>query len=270
MAEDELEGITIDDQDDGIDTGAAGSAGGGDDGKTPEQVEKDRVAALERDNERLRAFRPILDEIDKDPSKIFDVRAALEGKSRGGGTDTTVTPPPQMTQEQRDELNRRATDLILEGKGLDVVLEVASRLNQERDAQMRPQFEAQAEIVVDRFLSKHEKALDPKLFRAIESEFEVEMKDLDRASLATMPADRRNAELERRFYAAAGKKLLSKVRSSAASRGGSGGAGGGAIGAGGGSARGGLTQKEKDVLARSGVPKKEIDEMDREMAEAGR
>lgn len=236
-------------------------------GETTEPTPEERIAALEAENAKFAAFKPLLEQLDEDPSKIYDMRAALAGRAPAG--DKPVEPAQeQLNPEQLKNLNTQITDAILEGRGLDAIAAVSDKIAENRMAALQRETEPlvamQADAFVDAFRSRKEKSTPAGLYAAVESEFERECSDLDRRALMREKPEARARELDRRWNAAAGSVLLKKVKSSSAHVG-SAGLGGSGMGSGGRAPDSPIGERERRVMERAGMSAAEINDFAKEL-----
>lgn len=192
-------------------------------GKTAEELEADRKAleAQNRDDDedspaakaaaefdrlrkqadRMARFQDIADELDADPRRIYDVRAALEGRPL-----TSPAPATQqnLTADQLEALDEQARSKPAQFAAAAADLAARQQLDTFYKNAMAPIIEASGEGLVDSFKAK--KGKDP-LYEQIAEQFDKEMSDVDRAALLRAPKKVRDREMALRWDAADAKVL---------------------------------------------------------------
>jgi hypothetical protein len=242
-----------------------GSAPDPDEGLTAEQIaERDRNAELERGRaaiSTLDKFKPFVEALEKDPSKVFDFRAAVEGKKPAEAAPViTRQEAPQLTEEQLEKINAQIQAEWVNNPAA-VIKWVQDNANnaayQRVMTEAQPIIEAVGGTFIESF--KRLKKDNDRFYATVLARFEEEVADLGPGVLLNMPAAQRQRELERRWNAAKGEVLDKKIKPQqtlATSAGGGSGMGGGS------NARGGrqklveMSENEKAILIRNLGPEK--------------
>lgn len=113
--------------------------------------EKDWKAEYDRLNDRYKSFAPLVDEVEKDPSLIHDIRAAAArrpnpynpsnspGAGYGFPQQQPAPPPQQDPRALREEMKRRMTDAFINDPG-EAMLMAAEYGRQAAAAEMNQKF----------------------------------------------------------------------------------------------------------------------------------
>lgn len=185
--------------------------------ETPAPTDQDNAVAEEL--VRLRGlsqkFAPlegIADALDEDPSKIFAIRAALEGRAPAAAP--VVQPAQQqLTPDQIQALRNKFDENPLETSAAigqaAAAAEIAKFFN---DA--KPYIEATTDNFVELF--KNRKAAADKLFKQIEPLFNKELQDVNKGTLLSLPVAERARMLELRWDSASAKVFRKAMESAAA------------------------------------------------------
>lgn len=190
--------------------------------RTPEQ----RLADAEAYAAKFKAFESIVDQLDKDPAKILDVRAALAGQApsaREPERRTTEAPPPPQpkkwqTAEGRAELNKKLHDAAIDpeadvvGEILNLADEVAQHRISEFGAGMGGYAATVAGDFIRTFVADKKDEEVPELFDAAKKIFNDEIKDVNRAQMMSLPAEVRERELNYRWDAAVARAARPRLK----------------------------------------------------------
>ncbi len=149
---------------------------------------------------RLDALGDIPDKLEADPSKIYNLRAALEGRfedpDRG---HQRQQPPPQLTPEQIAELNQQFWNNPAQMTA-EIARQAAAAQIGQAAQQFTPYTSATGDLFIDNFKSR--KSSDP-LYKTILPVFETQIRDINRTALLQMNEGARQRELTLRWDAAA-------------------------------------------------------------------
>jgi len=168
------------------------------------------VAAAAAELAELRALRAkykplegIAEELETDPSKIYRLRAALEGRY---GDDNAYSNRPQqqqpapLTPEQLAELNRQFYENPA-GLTAQIAQEAARRQMNDFANQAGPVVETTADLFIETF--KNGKAGEDSLYKQILPEFNKQIHDINRRNFLAKSAAERQRDLELRWQSAA-------------------------------------------------------------------
>jgi hypothetical protein len=169
------------------------------------------VAAAAAELAELRALRTkykplegIAEELESDPSKIYRLRAALEGRY---GDDNAYNnrpqqnnQPPPLTPEQLAELNRQFYENPA-GFAAQIAQEAARRQMNDFANQAGPVVETTADLFIETF--KNGKAGEDSLYKQILPEFNKQIHDINRRSFLAKSAAERQRDLDLRWQSAA-------------------------------------------------------------------
>jgi hypothetical protein len=198
--------------------GGAGGGGGEDENLTDEEkAERARAQELETGRaavETLGKFRPFIDALENDPSKVFDFRAVLEGKKPGDPAPVvTRDVAPQLTAEQLEDLNAK-----LQAEWVNNPAAVMAWLKNNAKNEALEEFRTAAAPVIDAvgggFVDafKRLKKENDRFYPLVLAKFEDEIDDLKPGVLLNMTPAQRNRELDRRWNAAKGEVLDKKIK----------------------------------------------------------
>ena len=179
--------------------------------ETDETQVDPQVAAAAQELAELRAMRNkykplegIADELESDPSKIYKLRAALEG--RYGSDDDYQRRPQQqqqqarLTAEQLAELNRQFYENPA-GFAAQIAQEASRRQIEAFANQAGPVVETTADLFIETF--KNGKASEDSLYKQILPEFNKQISDINRRSLLGKTPAERQRDLDLRWQSAA-------------------------------------------------------------------
>lgn len=174
----------------------------GDPTPTPAELATAEIERYKRENARYAGLADIVSELEADPSKIFNLRAALQGGQAPANTQQQVQP--QLTQEQKQALDDAFRDRPAEMTALAGRTAAQEEMQRAYREMLAPVMEASGESVVENYKNKHRG--DP-LFSKVERAFDTEMSDVDRVALLRAPAKVRAREMDLRYRAATEKVL---------------------------------------------------------------
>jgi hypothetical protein len=158
------------------------------------------MEALREKAKRFDALGDIPDRLEADPSKIYNLRAALEGRvDDPNQVHQRQQPPPQLTQEQINELNQQFWQNPAQ-MAAEIARQAAANQIGQAAQQFTPYTSATGDLFIDNFKSR--KSSDP-LFKTILPVFEQQIRDVNRTALLQMNEGARNRELNLRWDAAA-------------------------------------------------------------------
>jgi len=172
----------------------------------------DEFARLKAMADRLRPLQDVADELDADPSKIYAVRAALQGR----GPQPAVAPPqplPTLSADQLAQLDEQFRERPAQLTAQAAQLAARQELDAFYRSVVEPLREASGESLIDNY--KAQKAGDP-LFKQISAQFDKEIADLDRKALLGAPLAERRRQLDLRYRAATATVLKQAMDESAA------------------------------------------------------
>lgn len=198
-----------------------GEGGGGPD--PDENLSDDEKAERARDAElatgraaveTLNKFKPFVDALESDPSKVFDFRAVMEGKKPGDAAPVvTREVAPQLTAEQLEDLNAK-----LQAEWVNNPAAVMAWLKNNAKNEALEEFRTAAAPVIDAvgggFVDafKRLKKENDRFYPLVLAKFEEEIDDLKPGVMLNMTAAQRNRELDRRWNAAKGEILDKKIK----------------------------------------------------------
>lgn len=239
MENDILDNITF--ADDLTDTGggtATTELGGDAEPKvlTPEE----KIAALEGQVARYKSLDFLADALEKDPSKIHDLRASVDGRikepsltehptavEQPKGPKTVLEAIQMLPQEKRDELNTLASEKPAEYQAALADLSAQIHLRQFATAS-QPIVDATVANAIAQF--KSGKSVEA-IFKHALPYFEREMADFDRTTFYQLPEAQRTRQMELRWSSAKASAYdtaaAKRAQPGARNLGGGGGAGGG-------------------------------------------
>lgn len=214
-------------------------------GGEPQQLTpEEENTKLKAQIERYKSLDFLADALEKDPSKIHDLRATAEGKivDRSLTEHTTPAAPVNtgpksvleairmLPKEKQDELNALAAEKPAEYQAALADLSAQIHLTQFATAS-QPIVDATVHTAIEQF--KSAKSTDP-IYRHALPYFDREMKDFDRATFYQMAEAQRTRQMELRwssakaaaYDAAAAKRQQTNPRTLG---GGGGGNGGGSL-----------------------------------------
>ena len=236
-----LDALNLDDL---TDPAGGGTPGGELGGEPKTLTDAEKIAALEGQVARYKSLDFLADALEKDPSKIHDLRATAEGRMREPSLTEHPTPTPpapkgpktvleaiqMLPQEKRDELNTLASEKPAEYQAALADLSAQIHLKQFA-VESQPIIDATVANAINQF--KAGKSADP-LYKHAMPYFEREMADFDRSTFYQLPEAQRTRQMELRWssakaaaYDAAAAK---RAQPGARNLGGGGGAGGGGNG----------------------------------------
>lgn len=230
-----------------------------------DQAEKPDDKAGEADSaekqlEKYQAFRPFIDALEADPSKVYDIRAALSQGARNTDSNRppAEAPPAPPSPERLRELNDRLKSAALDPDAdfLGMVAGISSEIADAKVSQFRkdaePYTKAVGEGYIERFKQTWKEDENPSIYKEASRVFSDELSRLDYSQLAQMSIQQREYELGLRRDAALGRILRSKVKRPSQSTANAGRGGGNVGGPGKEPVKVvELSDGEKDVLVRS-------------------
>jgi hypothetical protein len=192
---------------------------GGEEQLTDEQKQAKELEDARARLRKFEAFAPFVEKLEADPTKIFDVRAALDGKSQqqpAQPQQPAQQPNPQLNQAQLKELNEKlkAAALDPDADFLGFVAGISGEISKAQLAEFQkntqPYLESAAEAFIDRFKTRWEKGVDdPELFKRAEKIFDEDLAKVNPQDLLGLDPARRDYELSLRRDAAIGRVMSS-------------------------------------------------------------
>lgn len=178
----------------------------------PAPTLEEKLAAAEARLEKYKALDSFAEALERDPSKIYDMRAAAEGRRTAlpGLTEHDAPKPPDNTPKTIEEAIARlpeAERLKLRQSAIDEPEMYGARLADISRQMAESNIANSAQPIVDATVAgaiqnfKLSHASEP-IYRHAEAFFEAEMDDFDRKAFYQLPEAKRKRELELRWAAA--------------------------------------------------------------------
>lgn len=225
--------------------------------ETPEeQTPEERLKKAEEELEKFRAFQPFVDAIDHDPSKVYDLRAALANGARVA--EAPREEAPTVDKERLREYNAKLKEAAIDPDAdfLGLVAGVASQIADEKIASFRkdaePYTKSVGENQVQSFKREWKDDENPAIYREASRVFDEELARLDFTAIGRLSSADREYQFRTLRDAAVGRVLRAKVKNPSK--------GAANIGRGGGTVSGPkrepeksleLTEQEQSVLIRN-------------------